>query len=250
MRRQRQAVPRARTSHRLERLRRGLRRPWSAWLWRLCLLRHHLGRLGHLGLVLGPVRGLSSPRESCFPPSRPRTSGTRVTTTRVAAGVADALAPRAARRVLTVRDARSRIVLGSGNSATRHVKPQTCALFPLSETTARRAPLWSARSPRTIPFSASESSRCAPSRLSCTRLAAPRPPFRSTIVERANAEVAEAQRLGRFSLRDPLAPGDASRVRPCNFSSAKTVRLACLGHASWTLRSRIPEDRWDCQVPI
>ena len=81
------------------------------------------------------------------------------------------------------------------------------------------------------------------------RLAAPRPPFRSTIVERANAEVAEAQRLGRFSLRDPLAPGDASRVRPCNFSSAKTVRLACLGHASWTLRSRIPEDRWDCQIP-
>lgn len=130
MRRQRQAVPRARTSHRLERLRRGLRRPWSAWLWRLCLLQHHLGRLGHLCLVLGPVRGLSSPRESCFPPSRPRTSGTRVTTTRVAAGVADALAPRAARRVLTVRDARSRIVLGSGNSETCHVKRARFSLYP------------------------------------------------------------------------------------------------------------------------
>ena len=226
MRRQRQALPRARTSHRPERLRRGLRRPWSAWLWRLCLLRHHLGRLGHLGLVLCPVRGLSSPRESCFPPSRPRTSGTRVTTTRVAAGVADALAPRAARRVLTVRDARSRIVLGSGNSETRHVKPQTCALFPLSETTARRAPLWSARSPRTIPFSASESSRCAPSRLSCTRLAAPRP----------RPGASEAPRATPSSAGPPPSP--SGRSSPTRSARWRRTRSSSSRRSAWRPRVR------------
>ena len=82
------------------------------------------------------------------------------------------------------------------------------------------------------------------------RLAAPEPTFGSSVVDRAAVEVAEAQRLGRFSLRDPLRPGDASRVLPCNFSSSKTVRLACLGHASWAVRARVPEDRWDCQIPV
>ena len=82
------------------------------------------------------------------------------------------------------------------------------------------------------------------------RLAAPWPTPRSSVAGRAAVEVAEAQRVGRFSLRDPLHPGDASRSIPCNFSSSRTVRLACLGHASWAVRARIPEDRWDCQIPV
>ena len=82
------------------------------------------------------------------------------------------------------------------------------------------------------------------------RLAAPGPTFQSSVAGRAAVEVAEAQRLGRFSLRDPLHPGDASRALPCNFSSSRTVRLACLGHASWAVRARVPEDRWDCQIPV
>ena len=81
------------------------------------------------------------------------------------------------------------------------------------------------------------------------RLAGPGATFRSS-AGRAAIEVAEAQRLGRFSLRDPLHPGDASRALLCNFSSSRTVRLACFGHASWAIRARVPEDRWDCQIPV
>jgi len=56
-----------------------------------------------------------------------------------------------------------------------------------------------------------------------------------------------AQQEGRFTLRDPLRPSDGGL--PCNFSAAPSNRLGCKGHISWAVRDRIPEDRWDCQIP-
>ena len=42
----------------------------------------------------------------------------------------------------------------------------------------------------------------------------------------------------RLSVRDPFALADESRARPCNFNytGGPTVRLACGGHISWTVK--------------
>ena len=99
----------------------------------------HLGRLGHLGLVLcrAPVR--SSARVMLRDMADRERAERVVTTTRVAAGVADALAPRAPSAPCS--DARQRVPSRSGQRETAK-----------RATSNRRASLWHPRRQRRSPI--------------------------------------------------------------------------------------------------